>query len=83
MSCSREYKTKELFFSIKNDEIDNYQSFTVNSDGTISFDLDPKYVIGQVPYKDEVFLVERSDENALRFENAHEILGVSDTHGIK
>ena len=60
-----------------------HQKFTVNSDGTISHDCDPQYVLGTNDAQDIVKWVLQDDKNKFIFENAQEILGVTLSHGQK
>ena len=59
------------------------QNFTVNPDGTISPDDNPRYVLAHSGFGDDTigWVVKNDDKNRLIFENAQEILGVSETHG--
>ena len=69
--------------------MDSKQNFTVNSDGTISPDDDPNYVLAAFDYlirqndhHNRIGWVVKNDNiSRLIFENAQEILGVSETHG--
>ena len=80
MGCN-DYKTETIFFTYHSHI--KYCDFTVNSDGTISLDIDPQYVLGTDSGLTGVKWVKKSDENKFIFSNAQEILGVSDTHGKK
>ena len=61
----------------------SHQNFTINSDGTISLDLDPDYVLAAL-YDNQIGWTQKTDEvNKLIFEGAQELLGVSSTHGLK
>ena len=56
----------------------------MNVDGTISIDDDPSYVMVALPeYNDTIFFSKTDPDKKLTFENAQEILGVSETHGLK
>ena len=65
--------------------IDGSQNFkfTVNSDGTISSDRDPRFVLGTEETQSYIKWVHRSHKYILLFENAQEILGLTETHGKK
>ena len=69
-------------FFTKNSEYAHHK-FTVNSDGTISLDSDPLYVLGTNDAQDIIKFVPQDDENRFIFENAQEILGVTQSHGQK
>ena len=62
---------------------DEGQKFTVNADGTISPDKDPQYVLGTNDSQSIVTWILNDDKNKFIFENAQEILGVTETHGAK
>ena len=55
----------------------------MNPDGTISPDDNPRYVLAHSGFGDDTigWVVKSDDKNRLIFENAQEILGVSETHG--
>ena len=76
------YKLSDAYFTTKN-STDKSQKFTVNSDGTISSDEDPRFVLGTDECQINVLWVHRSHKYILLFENAQEILGLTETHGEK
>ena len=55
----------------------------MNSDGTISPDANPQYVLGAWDDTHIIRWVPRGSKFAFYFENAQEILGVVETHGEK
>ena len=55
----------------------------MTSDGTFSLDMNPELVLGTNDNQDVIQWVRSDDKNRLVFENAQEILGVSETHGEK
>ena len=68
--------------------MDSKQNFTVNSDGTVSPDDDTRYVLASFGYNSKRsdgkiigWVLKNDNSNRLIFENAQEILGVSETHG--
>ena len=76
------YQRRDPTFALKNTG-DKLQKFTVNSDGTISSDKNPEYALGTDEDQDRILWVHRSDKNVFIFENAQEILKVTETHGKK
>ena len=79
-SLDQNYKLSGAYFTNKNSTNES-QKFTVNSDGTISSDEDPQFVLGTDECQVRVLWVHRSHKYILLFENAQEILGLTETHG--
>ena len=79
-----DHKTRKegaFFFTIEPGDVG--QKFTVNADGTISPDKDPQYVLGTNDSQTIVNWILNDDKNKFIFENAQEILGVTEAHGAK
>ena len=79
-NLNENYKLSNACFTRK-DSDDISQKFTVNSDGTISSDKDPQFVLGTDECQARVLWVHRSHKYIFLFENAQEILGLTETHG--
>ena len=67
------YETRPVIFFTKESTREHIK-FTANSDGTISLNMNPEYVLGTCSSEDEIWFVKRDSPYKFIFENLRELL---------